>query len=301
MAGGLCALDNHTMHGLRLRVGNWHIMCRTRKVLDQNIWGWTGPCPSFLSPFLTSRSSSLLLPYLSPPLAEYLAKLQARAWLSCALVRLANTLLKDGESAQHNCKKILACNFAKYSAISIFFIHRLSNKPFLIWLSTTLSYLNYAATLSCNLSLMPCFADINVSQGSVATYARCGGIFEIYLTANFLWKYFLKRVKNWQNYGRESAAPFFGPSCTSIQLRRACRTARSDKNTNSCHRTFNKTVTGDRFHHTCQILQTNKKTRKINLFNATPKAFKDDRQKLPSVINIRKENRLYSLNSNTQR
>ena len=30
---------------------------------------------------------------------------------------------------------------------------------------------------------MACFADINVSQGSVATYARCGGIFNIRLTA----------------------------------------------------------------------------------------------------------------------
>jgi len=28
------------------------------------------------------------------------------------------------------------------------------------------------------------FADINVSQGSVATYARCGGIFNINFTAN---------------------------------------------------------------------------------------------------------------------
>ena len=32
--------------------------------------------------------------------------------------------------------------------------------------------------------LMACFADINVSQSSVATYARCGGIFDILLTAN---------------------------------------------------------------------------------------------------------------------
>jgi len=31
---------------------------------------------------------------------------------------------------------------------------------------------------------MACFADINVSQGSVATYARFGGIFNIHLTAN---------------------------------------------------------------------------------------------------------------------
>jgi len=33
---------------------------------------------------------------------------------------------------------------------------------------------------------MACFVDINVSQGIVATYARCGGIFNVYLTANLL-------------------------------------------------------------------------------------------------------------------
>jgi len=31
---------------------------------------------------------------------------------------------------------------------------------------------------------MACFADINVSQGSVATYARCGGIVNVHLTAS---------------------------------------------------------------------------------------------------------------------
>jgi len=31
---------------------------------------------------------------------------------------------------------------------------------------------------------MAYFADINVSQGSVATYARCDGIFNTRLTAN---------------------------------------------------------------------------------------------------------------------
>ena len=72
--------------------------------------------------------------------------------------RLANTLLKDEESALDS--HILACNFAKY-------IHRfkkkisdiLSNKPFPIWLLTS-PHLQYVATLPCNLSLMACFADI---------------------------------------------------------------------------------------------------------------------------------------------
>ena len=33
---------------------------------------------------------------------------------------------------------------------------------------------------------MACFADINVSQGSVATNARCGVILDIRLTENLL-------------------------------------------------------------------------------------------------------------------
>jgi len=44
---------------------------------------------------------------------------------------------------------------------------RLINKPFLIWLLTTPPHLKYVVTLSYNLSLMSCFADINVSQGSI--------------------------------------------------------------------------------------------------------------------------------------
>ena len=118
----------------------------------------------------------------------YLQKLgtsQARTRLSSALVRLANTLLKDGENAWDN--HVHACNFAKYSPIlKFFFTHWLSNKPFLIWLLTTPPHLKYVglATLPCTLSLMARFADINVSQGSVAARARCGGIFNIHLTAN---------------------------------------------------------------------------------------------------------------------
>jgi len=79
------------------------------------------------------------------------------------------------------------------------FTLRLNNKPFLIWLLTTRPHLKYTATLSCNLSLMACFADINVSQSSVATYARCGGIFNPfncnYLPRNLPGKNFLNRLR----------------------------------------------------------------------------------------------------------
>ena len=53
------------------------------------------------------------------------------------------------------------------------------------------------------------------------------------------------------------------------------RTARSDKDTNSCPETFDKIVTGYVFYHTSKMSETNRKTRKINLFNAIPKTSKD--------------------------
>jgi len=73
------------------------------------------------------------------------------------------------------------------------FTLRLSNKPFLICLLTTPPHVKCVATLPCDLSLMACFADIYVSQGSVATYARCGGIFDIHLTAHLPWNLPLKK------------------------------------------------------------------------------------------------------------
>ena len=60
-------------------------------------------------------------------------------------------------------------------------------------------HLAYVATLPCETLMSPCFADNNVSQGSVATYARCDGIFNIHLTVNLPRnlpvKFFFKSVK----------------------------------------------------------------------------------------------------------
>jgi len=53
-----------------------------------------------------------------------------------------------------------------------------------IWLLTAPPHLKAVATLLCNLSLTACFADINVSQGNVATYAKRGGIFNTSLATN---------------------------------------------------------------------------------------------------------------------
>ena len=109
-------------------------------------------------------------------------------------MRLANALLKDGESAGNR----ETVTFLLVTLPNIhrfyFFSHRLSNKPFLIWLFTTPSHLKYVATLPCNLWLMACFAVINVSQGSVATFARCGGMFNVHLTANFLTNLLVKKL-----------------------------------------------------------------------------------------------------------
>jgi len=93
-------------------------------------------------------------------------------------------------NAPLNTKKVhKAITFLLVSSLNIhrlkkIFTHGLSNKPFLIWLLTTSPHLKYVATLPCNLLLMACFGDISVSQGSVATYTRCGGTFNIHLTEN---------------------------------------------------------------------------------------------------------------------
>ena len=117
-------------------------------------------------------------------IGEYLAKLQARAWLSHALCAPGQLTAKLVEHAQDNHVLGCNCNFTKYAPISTFFTPRLINKSFLIWLLIRPPYLKYVATLPCNVSLMTCFGDINVSQGSVATYARCGGTFNTHVTAN---------------------------------------------------------------------------------------------------------------------
>ena len=57
------------------------------------------------------------------------------------------------------------------------------------------------------------FSDINISQGSVATRLRCGGIFNYHFTANLslslTMKEFWKSVKIWQSYRHEFGGPVF--------------------------------------------------------------------------------------------
>ena len=98
--------------------------------------------------------------------------------------RLYHALCAPGQHAAKRRRKCTrqtrSCwyNFDIYShRFKKSFTCRLSNKPFLIWLLTTPPHLKYVATLPCNLSLMACFADINVSQDSVATHTRCDGSF----------------------------------------------------------------------------------------------------------------------------
>jgi len=64
---------------------------------------------------------------------------------------------------------------------------------------------------------MACFADINVSQGTVATCARCGGIFNIRLTANLPRNLQVKNFVNLLRLDRIIVMSlwlrFFGPPC----------------------------------------------------------------------------------------
>jgi len=80
-------------------------------------------------------------------------KLTATILSNLVFARLANTLLKDQESARDN--HVLVCNFARY--FKNVFTDRRSNKPFLICLLTTPPHLKYVATLPSNVSLIACF------------------------------------------------------------------------------------------------------------------------------------------------
>jgi len=77
------------------------------------------------------------------------------------------------------------------------FTDRLSNKPLLIWLLTIPPHLKYVATLPCNLLIIAFY--ITVPQGSVASYARYGGIFNSHFTANLLQNTSEKFLKNSQD------------------------------------------------------------------------------------------------------
>ena len=70
-------------------------------------------------------------------------------------LRLLAVWWPDAQSTRDD--HLLACNFAKYLSILIFFTRRLSNKPFLIWLLTIPPHLEYVTTVPCHLSLIASF------------------------------------------------------------------------------------------------------------------------------------------------
>ena len=61
------------------------------------------------------------------------------------------------------------------------------------------------------------FSGIHISQGSVATYLRCGGIFKYDFVANLpvslSVKKFRKSVNIWRSYGQEFSVLFFETQC----------------------------------------------------------------------------------------
>ena len=90
--------------------------------------------------------------------------------------------------------------------------HRLSNKPFLIWLLTTPPHLKYVATIHCSLWLIAGFDDTDVSQGSVATYTRFGVGFEYQFNYKFTTESYSEifiRLRFYRNNGHESVSSLF--------------------------------------------------------------------------------------------
>jgi len=111
----------------------------------------------------------------------------------------------------------VACNLAKYSPIKKIFTYRLSNKPLLIWLLTIPfpPHLKYVAKLPCNLSSMAVLLTLMFHK--VATYARCGGSFNIHLTTNLPRNLPVKFLLNRSRFDKIMVmslwSHFFGPPC----------------------------------------------------------------------------------------
>ena len=87
------------------------------------------------------------------------------------------------------------------------FSGRLSDKPFLV--TEIPPHLKYVTSVPCNLLLITVlvcncrsFSDVNVSQGSVATHMRCGGICNKYFAANLLENLIVKKFENWLRINR---------------------------------------------------------------------------------------------------
>jgi len=97
---------------------------------------------------------------------------------------------------------------------------------------SNVSQVKCLAALSCDLSLITIhISDIRISQGSVATYLRCGGIFKCEFVANLPLslpaKEFRKSVNIWESYGQEFSVLFFWLAVYSWQLDNTCNGRRS--------------------------------------------------------------------------
>ena len=116
---------------------------------------------------------------------------------------------------------LLACPFAKYSPILIFFTGRLNNKTFGIWLLASTPHIKYVAIHPVHYLVIyrqSLFSGFSVSHGSVATCARCGGAHNNHYTANsfenLLVKEFWKPVKIDRIIAASLVCSFLGPPCT---------------------------------------------------------------------------------------
>jgi len=127
-------------------------------------------------------------------IGEYLAKIQARRWLSRALCAPGHHTAQSWivhRTTESTCFSVTMPNIHRFKKSSL---ADSANKPVLMWLLTILYHtLKSNYNVPCNLSLITALvrdchslSDINVSPGSVATHMRCGGVFNKYFAVNLL-------------------------------------------------------------------------------------------------------------------
>ena len=120
------------------------------------------------------------------------------------------------------CQSLLVCNFAKCSQILKIVSPANSTVIHSKVITEQPTTPQHVATLPCDLSLLTMhashfcqFSDIDVSQGSPATYLRCDGIvsndldFVAYLRRNLSVKIFENRSNVWRSYGQYDSGLFF--------------------------------------------------------------------------------------------
>ena len=155
------------------------------------LWFLRSVCEALGYSMVRAASCSLEMPIYPLMCGSLISILLKYSWAASSVNCLSRPYTGRAKKWGHRLMTIVLSNLNRFTQIFVHFLRLLA----VHWRGTQSAW------------------GINVSQGSVATYARYGGIFNMRLTANLLRylpvKKFCESVKIWQKYGHESVARLF--------------------------------------------------------------------------------------------